>query len=84
MHDTGHDLALDRLVDGAEQGLLAREVVVQGAARHPCLLDDVVDRGRPVAVLGEVLPCHLDQEAARRLRLADPERLDGHSPTVPS
>jgi hypothetical protein len=53
-------------------------VVVQRAARHTCLLDDVVDRRRRVAVLGEVFPGDLYVEAARCFRLADPERLDRH------
>jgi hypothetical protein len=30
-------------------------------------------------VLGEVLPCHLDEQAPRCLGLADPERLDRHA-----
>src|SRR5829696_4457699 len=77
-HDAGDHLALDAVTHGAEQRLLPREVVVQRAAGHPRLLDDVVDRRRRVAVLREVVPRHLDQERARGLRLADPQGLDGH------
>ena len=48
--------------------------------RDARLLDDVVDRRRRVAALGEVLPCHCDQKTSCCLRLAGPERLDRHAP----
>jgi hypothetical protein len=53
-------------------------VVVEGSLRDAGLLDDVLDRGRGVALLGEPLASDVDKELARRFRLACPKSLDGH------
>ena len=62
------DVGLDRLVDGAEQVLLAGEVVVHRAAGDPGGVDDLLAAGRGVALMGEQAASRRDQRAPGRGR----------------
>ena len=77
-HHPGCDVGLDGVVDGAEEGVFAREVVVEGTPGHARPPDDLLDRGRAIATLGEELTGDRDEELAGRLRLTLPQ-LDGHA-----
>ena len=83
-HHPRDDVSLHRVVDGAKQRLLAAEVVVERPSRHARPLDDVLDRGRRVAPFGEQLAGDRDQEVVCLLRLAGPQRLDSHRPSIPT
>ena len=63
------DVGLDRLVDGAEQVLLAGEVVVHRAAGDPGGVDDLLAAGRGVALTGEQATSRCDQRAPGRVRV---------------
>ena len=60
-HDARRGVGLHRVVDGAEQRVLAREVVVEGPPGHPRPLDDLLDRRRRVAAFGEQLASDRDE-----------------------
>jgi hypothetical protein len=77
-HDRRDDIGLDGLVHGAEQRVLAAEVMVQSPLRDTRTLDDVLDRGRRVALVGEPLAGDCDEELAGGFRLAFPQPLDSH------
>ena len=77
-HDAGDRLGLHRVVDGAEQVILAAEVVIEGALGDAGPLDDVVDRGGRIPVFGEQLARDRDQQLTGGLALASPQPLDSH------
>ena len=79
-HDGGDRIGLDRFVHGAEQRVLAAEVVVERSFGGARPLGDVLDRRGGEALFREHLTGDGDKQVASRFRLARSQPLDTHDP----